>query len=305
MEHLDARLGTIAAMVPRCRAVADIGCDHGLLVAALLEGGRCDYGIAADINPMPLEKARQELTRRGLLAQSECRLTNGLCGIAPVGVDAVVIAGMGGELIADILSRWDYTENPAITYLLQPMTRPVHLRRWLYTHRFTLQEERCCRANGKLYTVLRAQYTGCATEETPAALYFGALDLENDPLAGEYREQVLGRLRRRITGLVEAKRCDKTEFLRGAGRGAAPPAAGGRHELRSCVSALPKRAAPREPAVSAPTHIFAGGRGERAAGPAARSAAVSGRSPLKPSVGRFGLRPELAPCTIHTQTKRK
>lgn len=205
MEHLDARLGTIAAMVPRCRAVADIGCDHGLLVAALLEGGRCDYGIAADINPMPLEKARQELTRRGLLAQSECRLTNGLCGIAPVGVDAVVIAGMGGELIADILSRWDYTENPAITYLLQPMTRPVHLRQWLYTHRFTLQEERCCRANGKLYTVLRAQYTGCATEETPAALYFGALDLENDPLAGEYREQVLGRLRRRITGLVEAK----------------------------------------------------------------------------------------------------
>ena len=154
---------------------------------------------------MPLEKARQELTRRGLLAQSECRLTNGLCGIAPVGVDVVVIAGMGGELIADILSRWDYTENPAITYLLQPMTRSVHLRQWLYTHRFTLREERCCRANGKLYTVLRAQYTGCATEETPAALYFGALDLENDPLAGEYREQVLGRLRRRITGLVEAK----------------------------------------------------------------------------------------------------
>lgn len=29
MEHLDARLGTIAAMTPRCRAVADIGCDHG------------------------------------------------------------------------------------------------------------------------------------------------------------------------------------------------------------------------------------------------------------------------------------
>ena len=175
---------------------------------------RCDYGIAADINPMPLEKARQELTRRGLLAQSECRLTNGLCGIAPVGVDVVVIAGMGGELIADILSRWDYTENPAITYLLQPMTRPVHLRRWLYTHRFTLREERCCRANGKLYTVLRAQYTGCATEETPAALYFGALDLENDPLAGEYREQVLGRLRRRITGLVGPDAAGKTTLMR-------------------------------------------------------------------------------------------
>ncbi len=33
MEHLDARLGTIAAMTPRCRAVADIGCDHGLPIS--------------------------------------------------------------------------------------------------------------------------------------------------------------------------------------------------------------------------------------------------------------------------------
>lgn len=205
MEHLDARLGTIADMIPPCRAVADIGCDHGLLIAALLESGRCSYGIAADINPQPLEKARRELTRRGLLAQSECRLTNGLCGIAPVGVDAVVIAGMGGELIADILSRWDYTENPAVTYLLQPMTRPVHLRQWLYRHRFTLQEERCCEAAGKLYTVLRAQYTGLSTPETPAALYYGALDFENDPLAPQYRAAVLARLQRRVTGLVEAK----------------------------------------------------------------------------------------------------
>ena len=59
MEHLDARLGTIAAMTPRCRTVADIGCDHGLLITALLESGRCDYGIAADINARPLEKARR------------------------------------------------------------------------------------------------------------------------------------------------------------------------------------------------------------------------------------------------------
>lgn len=205
MEHLDGRLGTIAAMVPSCRTVADIGCDHGLLIAALLESGRCRYGIAADINEMPLQKARRELKNRNLESRSECRLTNGLTGIAPVAVDTVVIAGMGGELITEILSRWDYTENPAITYLLQPMTRPVHLRRWLYEHRFTLQEERCCTAAGKLYTVLRAQYTGCTTELTPQALYYGAVDWQNDALAEEFRGQVLARLERRIAGLVAAK----------------------------------------------------------------------------------------------------
>lgn len=204
MEKLDERLGTIAQMTPRCRTVADIGCDHGLLIAALLEEGRCDYGIASDINAMPLEKARAELERRGLTARSECRLTYGLSGIAPVGVDAVVIAGMGGELIASILGKWDYTENPSIEFLLQPMTRPMLLRRWLYRHEFTLLEERCCEAAGKLYSVMRAQYTGKATEETPQSLFLGAIR-QDDPLAEEYRGKVLSKLEKRISGLTQAR----------------------------------------------------------------------------------------------------
>ena len=205
MEHLDERLGTIAAMTPRCRTVADIGCDHGLLIAELLQSGRCDFGIAADINPLPLDKARRELGRRGLSDCSECRLTNGLCGIAPVGVDTVVIAGMGGELISDILGRWEYADNPSITYLLQPMTRPVALRRWLFEHHFSLPEERCCAASGKLYSVMKTQFTGMPTEATPQALYWGGIDFAADPLAEEYRQKVLLQLERRITGLVSGR----------------------------------------------------------------------------------------------------
>lgn len=208
MSNLDARLAAIAAMTPPCQTAADIGCDHGYLLAELLESGRCRYGIAVDINEMPLEKARQELSRRGLSDRSECRLTNGLRGIAPVSVDTVVIAGMGGELIADILSRFDYKENPAINYLLQPMTRPVTLRRFLYEHGFTLYEERCCKASGRLYTVLRTAYTGLPTERTPRALYYGAVDLQNDPLGAEFRESVLKRAEKRLGGLVTARPSD-------------------------------------------------------------------------------------------------
>lgn len=211
MDKLDGRLGMIAAMTPRCRTVADIGCDHGLLIAALLEDGRCDYGIASDINEKPLEKARAELARRGLTASSECRLGNGLSGIAPIGVDAVVIAGMGGELIASIIDHWDYTDNPSVEYLLQPMTRPMLLRRWLYHHEFTLMEERCCTAAGKLYSVMRAQYTGKMTPETPESLFLGAIDPHRDPLAEDYRQKVLQKLERRITGLTEAQESDERD----------------------------------------------------------------------------------------------
>ena len=59
MEHLDARLGTIAAMVPRCRAVADIGCDHGFLTAKLLETVPNLTMLASDVSAPALEKARR------------------------------------------------------------------------------------------------------------------------------------------------------------------------------------------------------------------------------------------------------
>ena len=66
---ISARLLACCDYIAPGDRVADIGCDHGLLIAALLEDGRCDYGIAADINPQPLKKARRELgwtPRRGL-----------------------------------------------------------------------------------------------------------------------------------------------------------------------------------------------------------------------------------------------
>ena len=203
--QLQPRLRLLADLVPQGARLADIGTDHGYLPVYLLQRGRIASAIAADIGRAPLDHARRTAEQYGVECGLRFLCCDGLCGISPEDADTVVIAGMGGELIADILSRWDYTENPTVTYLLQPMTRPVHLRQWLYAHRFTLQEERCCRANGKLYSVMRAQYTGCPTEETPTALYYGALDFQNDPLAGDYRAQVLGRLQRRITGLVEAK----------------------------------------------------------------------------------------------------
>ena len=206
MEHLDARLGTIAAMTPRCRTVADIGCDHGLLIAALLESGRCDYGIAADINARPLEKARRLLAERGLLAQSECRLTNGLCGIAPVGVDTIVIAGMGGETIIHILSQAPWTKNGDTMLLLQPMTKQEELRRWLNENGYAQYAERLVRDKNYLYPV----FTVCGGAQTALSVgeIYGGLDIEVDPVAGEYLAQRIRRLTQAVDGLLKGGSAD-------------------------------------------------------------------------------------------------
>ena len=64
MEKLDPRLALIYRMVPPCRLAADVGTDHGYLICALVESGKARRGIAADIAPLPLEKARREAERR-------------------------------------------------------------------------------------------------------------------------------------------------------------------------------------------------------------------------------------------------
>ena len=55
---LDPRLSTIAEMVGRCNAYADIGCDHGRLGAFLLQRKWVDRALLMDISDPSLDKAR-------------------------------------------------------------------------------------------------------------------------------------------------------------------------------------------------------------------------------------------------------
>ena len=49
-------------------------------------------------------------------------MSDGLARFAAGEVDTIVIAGMGGELMARILGDCDWIQNPEITLILQPMT---------------------------------------------------------------------------------------------------------------------------------------------------------------------------------------
>lgn len=191
---MDSRLTLIKEMVKPCGTVADIGTDHGYLVCALVACGTAQRGIAADINPMPLEKARGEITANGLDGRVTPLLTDGLGGITLEGGDAVVIAGMGGELIARILDGWWQVPAIRIDYYLQPMTKPEKLRDYLYRTGFDILEERCCVAAGRPYSVLHARYIGTPQPPTPTQLYLGKID----PRAGEGESRYCRKLRDRL-----------------------------------------------------------------------------------------------------------
>ena len=72
-------------------------------------------------------------------------MSDGLARFAAGEVDTIVIAGMGGELMARILGDCDWIQNPEITLILQPMTAVRALRLFLLEQGFSLEKEACCR----------------------------------------------------------------------------------------------------------------------------------------------------------------
>ena len=168
MTRLDHRLGAIFDMV-KGGTVADIGTDHALLPVALVESGRCSGGFACDIGTGPLESAGRTIAAAGLQDKIQRLQTDGIPP-ACADCDTVIIAGMGGLLIADILSRATIGEQTQL--LLQPMTKAPKLRRWLTENGFCIEREQYVREGKMIYVILDV-HRGVSHPYTAADLEVG------------------------------------------------------------------------------------------------------------------------------------
>ena len=199
---LQPRLRAIADLVPSGCRLADIGTDHGYIPVDLLLAGRITCAIATDIGALPLEHARQTAGRCGLTEGIDFRLGDGLAPVSPGEVDAVIIAGMGGDTITEILSAAPWArEGPLL--LLQPMSKAEVLRAYLPEHGYAVQAERLVADKGILYPILSVR-GGTMPPAAPEEAWGGFL-LQEDPLWGLYLDDRLLRLRRAASGLARAR----------------------------------------------------------------------------------------------------
>ena len=159
---LDPRLSMIARLVGHCDCCADIGCDHGRLGAFLLQSGQCERVLFADVSEPSLGKARTLVDNLGLSERAIFRAGDGL-DVIDEPVQAVIVAGMGGTTIADILRRGRERLKGA-TLVLQPNVALVQLREALPECGYAIDDERVVRDGRRHYVVIRAvpgraQYT--------------------------------------------------------------------------------------------------------------------------------------------------
>lgn len=157
---LSARLEKIVGLVDKGVRLADIGTDHAYIPIELLKSGKIDFAILSDINKGPLENARKEIRRQGLADKTDLRLGSGLEVLENGEVDQVIIAGMGGILIADLIEKKLGLCKSLDKMILQPMQAQEDLRSYLDKRGFSIIDEYLVREDFRIYEIMEVRYGG-------------------------------------------------------------------------------------------------------------------------------------------------
>lgn len=155
--QLGPRLHTLAGFVPQGAIVADIGTDHAYLPIALIKAQQAAAAVAGDVHAGPYQAACEAVQRAGLDKQIAVRLGNGLAVLTPGEVDVVVIAGMGGNTMIEILEAQPAVTQGLTRLILQPMQAAASLRRWLVQHQWRLVAETLVEEDERLYEIIVAE----------------------------------------------------------------------------------------------------------------------------------------------------
>lgn len=201
---ISKRLLCCAAQVADGARVADIGADHGYLSIHLLTSGKAAFVHASELREQPLKKAMANALRFGVAEKMRFSRADGLRAIDPNEVDTVICAGMGGDLIAQILSDCRWIRDSKYTLILQAQSSGQDLRRRLSEMGFGIEREALVEDGGFLYQVMRVRY-GNACELSPGQQYVSPQLLHSgDPLLDKYFDRIEHALRLTVEGISKA-----------------------------------------------------------------------------------------------------
>ena len=206
---LDSRLQKIAELVSGRGIAVDVGTDHAYLAAELVNSGKCANVIASDVKEGPIDSARKTVEKYGIEDKVRLILSDGLANVPLDGVTDVVIAGMGGETIADIIGACNCNDSENIRWILQPMTKPEHLRKMLYEYMLHITEEFVIEDGDKFYVIMVAEYDPDCRYLTEFDALYGFFD-EDDELGKKYRLREAERLEKIADNVKKAGRIEES-----------------------------------------------------------------------------------------------
>lgn len=181
---LEERLAQIGKMVDPESRLADIGTDHAYLPIALVKEGKINFAIASDVAAGPLNNAKQDIEQAGLENKIETRLGSGLETLkAEDRIDTVVIAGMGGKLMTNLLETAYQEGKKYPTLILEANIGESLVRKWLMDHQYEIVAEKIIEVAGHIYEIIRAEIKTNKHDLSEQELSFGPFLLkEKNPV---------------------------------------------------------------------------------------------------------------------------
>lgn len=167
--ELSKRLQAIADMVTTGSRTADVGCDHGFVSIYLYENKIAPKVYAMDLREGPLQRAREHIEAKGFSDYIETRLSDGVEALAAGEADTLICAGMGGRLMAEILSKGHEKAAMMKELILQPQSELRYFREFLRQSGFVIVKENMIKEDGKFYPIIKAVYGGGSGRETASA----------------------------------------------------------------------------------------------------------------------------------------
>ena len=202
MLKISNRLCTAASYVRDGAVVADIGTDHAYLPIFLALNNRISNAIASDINEGPINKARENIAKHNLNDKIYTCVANGLDGIENHAPTDIVICGMGGELIAQIIDKSDYAKKQGIRLILQPMTSIKELREYLQNG-FSIVDEDIVFEDNKIYQIICVEYDGIVREFNDIQLELGPVNIEKGgELFNMLLNSIIKKREKKLKGLI-------------------------------------------------------------------------------------------------------
>ncbi|UEB33256.1 tRNA (adenine(22)-N(1))-methyltransferase [Finegoldia magna] len=149
------RLEEIINLVEDNSIVADIGTDHGIVPYELIKSNKAKKVIASDISEKSLDKLREKLDYLDEPEKIILNVSDGLDNLNEYQVDTIIISGMGGNLIVDILNKNIDVAKSANCVILGANNSLSVLRKFLHDNSFEIIEEVDLFENDKYYQIIK------------------------------------------------------------------------------------------------------------------------------------------------------
>ena len=177
MIKLSKRLLTIANLIDDNSKVVDIGCDHGLVSIYLAMNKQNISIIASDINQNALDNAIKNINKYHLEDKIKVCLSNGLDNINDE-IDTIIISGMGGHTIVDILTNNQEKLNTVNNIIIQSNNDIEYVRRKIVKLGYYISKEKLILDKNIYYTVIL--FTKGKKKYTNKEYYFGPILLKEN-----------------------------------------------------------------------------------------------------------------------------